>query len=70
MNIETKREEVANQTAIPVSGKEPAKVNLVQFTIKTAYTPSKASSMNQAVPTSATSNAPATSGAPAQVAKN
>ena len=69
MNIETKREEVANQTAIPVTGKEAAKVNLVSFTIKVAYTPSKASSMNQAVPTSA-SSAPGNASSPVQVAKN
>ena len=70
LNIETKREEVANQTVIPVGGKEAAKVNLVSFTIKVAYTPSKAGSMNQAVPTSASSNSPANPAAPVQVAKN
>ena len=70
MNIETKREEVANQMAVPVGGKEPAKVNLVSFTIKAAYTPSKASSLNQAAPTNASSTAPANPTAPVQVAKN
>ncbi len=71
MNIETKREEVANQMAVATTGKEASKVNLVSFTIKAAYTPSKASTMNQTVPTTASSAAPATPGAPpVQVAKN
>ncbi len=72
MNIETKREEVAPANATSAPGKEVAKVNLVNFTIKMAYTPSKASSGSQALPTSA-SAAPAP-GQPAkvqvQVAKN
>ena len=68
MNIETKREEVQNQSAAPSAvGKDAAKVNLVNFTIKTAYTPSKASAVNQAVPTNASAAAPA---GPVQVAKN
>jgi Tfp pilus assembly protein PilN len=70
MSIETQREEVANQMAAPTSGKEAAKVNLVSFTIKAAYTPSKASSNNQAVPTTASSTAPGAPGSPVQVAKN
>jgi len=71
MNIETKREEVMNQLAPPpVAGKEAPKVNLVNFTIKAAYTPSKASLPNQAVPTTASAAGPATPGAPVQVAKN
>lgn len=71
LNIETKREEVQNQL-VPVSatpGKPASKVNVVNFTIKTAYTPSKASSVNQTVPTNASAtgqNPPA----PVQVAKN
>ena len=73
MNIETKREEVKSE-AVAVNqpaGKssEAAKVNVVNFTIKMAYTPSKASSVNQAVPTNAA--APAAAPAkPVQVAKN
>jgi Tfp pilus assembly protein PilN len=74
LNIETKREEVANQavTASSAPGtpaKEAPKVNVVNFTIKMAYTPSKASSVNQAVPTNAAAPAAAPA-APAQVAKN
>lgn len=71
MNIETKREEVQNQMAVtPVGGKEAAKVNVVNFTIKMAYTPSKASAVNQSVPTTASAASPAKPTAPAQVAKN
>ncbi len=71
MSIETKREEVQNQMAVsPVGGKEAAKVNVVNFTIKMAYTPSKASSVNQAVPATASAGGPATPAAPTQVAKN
>ena len=72
MNIETKREEVANETAAKVSmpGKEAPKVNLVSFTIKMAYTPSKASGVNQAVPTSASAAGQNNPAAPVQVAKN
>ena len=71
MNIETKREEVQNQmAAVPVGGKEAAKVNLVNFTIKMAYTPSKASSVNSAVPTNASAAGQAKPTAPVQVAKN
>jgi Tfp pilus assembly protein PilN len=72
LNIETKREEVANQMA-PVattSGKEAPKVNLVNFTIKMSYTPSKAPSGAQTAPTTASTNAPANGQPPVQVAKN
>jgi len=71
MNIETKREEVTNESAAKVSipGKEAPKVNLVNFTIKMAYTPSKATGVNQAVPTNAAAPAPAPA-KPVQVAKN
>lgn len=54
LNIETQRQEVVNQMAsAPKSGGEAPKVNLVNFTIKTAYTPSKASGSNNALPTQA-----------------
>ena len=68
LNIETKREEVVNNlAATPKAGGEAAKVNLVNFTIKTAYTPSKANGAN----TSTNASAPAPAGqAPVQVAKN
>ena len=73
MNIETKREEVRNEAVatsiVAAPGKEVPKVNLVNFTIKMAYTPSKASSVNQTVPTNAAAGqAPAAK--PVQVAKN
>jgi Tfp pilus assembly protein PilN len=70
LNIETKREEVQNQMApTNVVNKEAAKINVVNFTIKMAYTPSKASSANPAVPTTASTAVPATA-TPVQVAKN
>lgn len=71
LNIETQRQEVTNQMAsAPASGGEAPKVNVVNFTIKTAYTPSKAGGADQqqtAATTPASANKPA---APAQVAKN
>jgi Tfp pilus assembly protein PilN len=68
MNIETTRTEVQNQmAATPVGGREAPKVNVVNFTIKMAYTPSKASSVN---PTVAAAPGQANPTAPAQVAKN
>lgn len=70
LNIETQRQEVVNQMAsAPVGGGETPKVNLVNFTIKTAYTPSKASSLNGTVPTQASTSAAQPAGS-AQVAKN
>jgi len=69
LNIETKREEMQNQmAAVQAPGKEAAKVNIVSFIVKAAYTPSKASSVNQTVPTNA--SAPAQGQSPAQSAKN
>jgi Tfp pilus assembly protein PilN len=71
LNIETKREEVQNQM-VPASAtnKEAGKVNLVNFTIKMAYTPSKATSVNGTVPTNASAApAPGAPAAPVQVAK-
>ncbi|HYJ91366.1 MAG TPA: PilN domain-containing protein [Pyrinomonadaceae bacterium] len=53
LNIETKREEVQNQqaTAVPTSTNPDAgKIGIVKFTIKCAYTPSKAASPNAALP--------------------
>ncbi len=64
MNIETKREEITAANASSTPGKETPKVNLVNFTIKMAYTPSKAGAVNQAVPTNA-----AAAPAPGQPAK-
>ena len=77
LNIETKRTEVDNQmtpTTASAGGAPPArnKVNVIDFTIKMAYTPSKASAVNQAVPT--TASAPGTpqgqSATPTQATKN
>ena len=80
LNIETKREEVVNQMAAAVASvgpnkeanKDANKVNVVNFTIKMAYTPSKASSVNQSVPTTASVPAPPQGkpGAPVQATKN
>ena len=45
LNIETQRKEETNQAAVAVSpqgGVEPAKVAIVDFTIKCAYTPTQA----------------------------
>ena len=71
LNIETKREEVQNQMVqASAVNKDANKVNVVNFTIKMAYTPSKASSVNQALPTNASANAPAAPAAQVQVAKN
>ncbi len=72
LNIETKREEVANQLAsAPVGGGEASKVNIITFTIKTAYTPSKAPNPDAANPTTAGLAPAPGQGAPAiQVAKN
>ena len=73
MNIETKRDEVRNEAVVAsASGsqnKDAAKVNVVNFTIKMAYTPSKASSVNQTVPTTAAANGQAQPAKPVQ-AKN
>lgn len=67
LNIETKRVDAANQpqAALNPNSNVP-KVQIVSFTIKTAYTPSKAASPNAATTASAT--APAAN--PVQVAKN
>lgn len=60
LNIETQRQEVVNQIAsASVGSSEAAKVNLVNFTIKTAYTPSKAAGANNPVPTNASASTPA-----------
>lgn len=51
LNIETQRQEVVNQLAsAPAGGGEAPKVNVVNFTIKTAYTPSKAVGANNPPP--------------------
>ena len=56
LNIETVRQEVTNQMASASKTGEAAKINVVNFTIKTAYTPSKANQGNNALPTQASAN--------------
>jgi Tfp pilus assembly protein PilN len=72
LNIETVRAEVQNNSA-PVKtsatgGAETPKVEIVNFTIKCAYTPEKAAGAGNATTASAAS--PANPAAPPQVAKN
>ncbi len=69
LNIETQRQEHVNQQATPAAGTEPPKVQVVNFTIKTAYTPSKAAGAPGMNPTNASATAP-NSPAPVQVAQN
>ena len=79
LNIETVRAEVANQNA-PVKASstgatpEVPKVQIVNFTIKCAYTPSKAAGADNGNPTTASTQTPATApnqaGKAVQVAKN
>lgn len=64
LNIETQRKDAPNQpqTAASANGQEPAKLQIVGFTIRCAYTPSKANSSQQgsaSSPTVASANAPA-----------
>lgn len=71
LNIEIKREEVVNQLASAPSGGTQSKVNVITFTIKTAYTPSKAPNPDGSNSTTAASAPAPGQGAPAvQVAKN
>ena len=73
LNIETKREEVTNQAVVAKAGGEQPKVNLVSFTIKTAYTPSKAAGSSNNAPMNASAATPAAAPGqpvPVQVAKN
>ena len=70
LDIETKRDEVQNQMASMTPGaKEAPKVNIVNFTIKMAYTPSKANSVVQTA-TNASTPASGANQVPVQVAKN
>jgi Tfp pilus assembly protein PilN len=75
MNIETQRADVQNQQAAPSTNPnadpDAGKVHLVNFTIKCAYTPSKAAqAQNGATTASAASPAAPGATAPPQVAKN
>lgn len=70
LSIETARAEITNEAApqkVNASGEAP-KVSIVNFTIKCAYTPSKASDLNNSVQTAGAQ--PGQPAAPAQVAKN
>lgn len=74
LSIETQRQEAVNQmAATPINGVEAAKVQLVNFTIKTDYTPSKAAGAPGMTPTTASATTPISGtnpAAPVQVAKN
>jgi Tfp pilus assembly protein PilN len=80
LNIETVRAEVQNQNAVPPPPQktgatagapaEAPKVEIVNFTIKCAYTPSKAVGAGNGGPTTASNQTPANPAAPPQVAKN
>jgi len=75
LNIETTRTEIVNENApkrVNADG-EQAKVQIVNFKIKCAYTPEKAAGANNGNPTIASAQAPgapAQAAQPAQVAKN
>src|SRR5690606_38756597 len=69
LNIETQRKEVVNQLAsMPKDGGEQPKVQLVDFTTKTAYTPSKAAGADNSLTTAANGTTP-NGAAPVQVAQ-
>jgi len=70
LNIETSRAEIPIQNARPAAtGVEAPKVAIVNFTIKTAYTPSKAAGSQNAMPTNASATGVIAQPAP-QIAKN
>lgn len=62
LNIETQRKDAVNQpqtAPVPPGGQEPPKQQIVGFTIRCAYTPTKAgASKNLAIPTTASATAP------------
>jgi Tfp pilus assembly protein PilN len=74
LNIETVRAEIVNENvAMKPGAEERAKVQLVNFTIKCAYTPSKAVGADNGNPTTASNVVPGTvnpTAPPVQVAKN
>lgn len=71
LNIETVRAEIQNQNAVQKVGTEVPKVEIVNFTIKCAYTPEKAvGADNGTNPTTASVQTSAMPGTPPQVAKN
>ena len=70
LNIETIRAEVQNQNVSVAPGSNPdaAKVQIVNFTIRCAYTPTKAAGADNGNPTTAAAKVPGAQ--PVQVAKN
>ncbi|HEX8637234.1 MAG TPA: PilN domain-containing protein [Pyrinomonadaceae bacterium] len=72
LNIETQRKEVTSQqTSVPVPGQETPKLEIVNFTIRCAYTPSKSGASKDSNPTTAQNmQTPPTAPAPPQTAKN
>lgn len=75
LNIETTRNEIVNQNApVKTSAEgvtEPPKVQIVNFKIRCAYTPTKAAGANNGTnPTTASAQSPAAPAQPAQIAKN
>ena len=72
LSIETTRVDVQNESApqkVNAEGETP-KLSIVNFTIRCAYTPSKAPGADNGNPTTASAAAPGTPTAPVQVAKN
>ncbi len=70
LNIETVRAEIQNQNAVQTTAVNPeaGKMQIVNFTIRCAYTPSKAVGANNGNPTTASAPAPGAQGV--QVARN
>lgn len=74
-NIETQRKDIVSEASTPAPGSESKKIDIVNFTVKCAYTPSKANQPKDGNPTTASNASPQQPGAPApttppQVAKN
>jgi Tfp pilus assembly protein PilN len=72
LNIETVRTEIQNQNASQPANpdSEAGKIPIVNFTIRCAYTPSKAAGANAGNPTTTSAEAPGTAAQGVQVAKN
>ena len=71
LSISTERKEMVNQAVTPSpTNPDAGKVNVINFTIKTAYTPSKAAGGSNSTTPASTAAAPANPTAPVQVAKN
>jgi Tfp pilus assembly protein PilN len=80
LNIETQRREAPNQPVTPANQEAPPKAEIVGFTIRCAYTPSKANSSLNSTATTASNasgqtaspaaNQPSNNTPPPQVAKN